>query len=113
MWISNESREPAQTTSPLGSTAKQDQDNRVGAVKVRKFRYLIKSHALMDPSRLDVKRTLPRFANSQAVTPLECSVKVTMQNPELTSQTLIFPSSAVVMIFCPSGEYTKAFIESK
>ena len=61
MWISNESREPAQTTSPLGSTAKQDQDNRVGAVKVRKFRYLIKSHALMDPSRLDCEKDVASF----------------------------------------------------
>src|ERR1700733_7288970 len=96
--------EPAQTTSPVGSTAKQENERRVGAVKVRKFRYLIRSQALIDPSRLDVKSTLPCLANSHAVTPLVCSVKVTMQNPDLTSHTLILPSSAVVTIFCPSGE---------
>src|ERR1700753_2763445 len=101
--MSKESREPAQTTSPDGSTAKQEKDRRVGAVNVRKFRYRMRSHALTEPSKLAVKSTFPFFANSQAVTPLVCSVKVTIQNPDLTSQTFIFPSSAVVIIRCPSG----------
>ena len=90
--------DPAQTTSPLGSTANEEKDNLVGAVNVLKFRYRIKSHALTEPSKLAVNKTFPLLANSQAVTPLVCSVKVTMQNPEFTSQTLIFPSSAVVMM---------------
>lgn len=83
IWISNESREAAQTTSPLGSTARQEKDKRDGAVKVLKFRYLIKSQALIDPSRLEVKNTLfPFVANSQPVTPEECSVNVAAWNPD-------------------------------
>src|SRR5690349_17980452 len=104
MRTSKESRDPAATTSPLGSTAMQENDSLLGAVNVLKFLYLIRSHALTEPSRLDVKRTLPFFANSHAVTPLVCSVNVTMQNPDSTSHTLIFPSSATVTIFRPSGE---------
>src|SRR5688572_13191827 len=111
--MSKESREPAATTSPLGSTAMQENDNLVGAVNVRKFRKRIKSHARIDPSRLEVKSTLPFFANSHPVTPLVCSVKVTMQNPDSMSHTLILPSSAVVTMRRPSGEYTREFIESK
>ena len=91
-------------TSPLGSTAILENDNLVGAVKVLKFRYLIRSHALMEPSKLAVNKTFPLFANSQAVTPLVCSVKVTIQKPDWTSQTLILPSSAVVIMRWPSGE---------
>jgi hypothetical protein len=94
--MSNESKEPAQTTSPLGSTAKEEKESRDGAVNVRKFRYLVRSHALTEPSRLAVKRTFPLFANWHAVTPLLCSVKVAIQKPELISHTLTLPSSAVV-----------------
>ena len=36
--MSKLSREPAQITSPLGSTAREEKERRVGAVKVRKFR---------------------------------------------------------------------------
>jgi hypothetical protein len=111
--MSKESMEPAHTTSPLGSTANDENDNLDGAVNVRKFRYLIKSQALTEPSRLAVNRTFPRLANSQADTPPMCSVNVTTQKPELTSQTLILPSSAAVMMRWPSGEYAIVFIESK
>ncbi len=104
MCTSKESSEPAQTTSPLGSTATDEKDSLVGAVKVLKLRYRIRSQARIEPSKLAVNRTLPLLANSQAVTPLVCSVKVTTQKPDFTSQTFILPSSAVVMIRCPSGE---------
>src|SRR5689334_1610397 len=96
--MSNESMEPAHTTSPLGSTASDEKDSLEGAVKVRKLRYLIRSHALTEPSKLAVNSTLPLLANSHAETPPRCSVKVTMQKPELTSHTLILPSSAAVMM---------------
>src|SRR3569833_2042435 len=104
MWMSNESRDPAATTSPLGSTAMHENESLVGAVKVLKLRYRMRSHARMDPSKLEVKRTFPFLANSQPVTPLVCSVKVTMQKPDSISHTLILPSSAVVMMRWPSGE---------
>ena len=85
----------------------------LGAVNVRKQRYLMRSNARTLPSNDAVNKTLPLFANSQAVTPEVCSVKVTMQKPLAASHTLILPSSAQVMILSPEGEYVSALRLSK
>jgi len=112
-WMSKLSRLPAHTISPLGSTASVENCNLLVAVKVRKLRYRTRSQARTLPSRDAVNKTLPRFANSQAVTPDVCSVKVIMQKLDVASQTLILPSSAVVITRWPSGEYVNEFMASK
>ena len=58
--------------------ARQEKDNRVGAVNVRKFRYLSISQARTEPSRDEVKRIFPLLEYADAVTAEVCSVKVAM-----------------------------------
>ena len=58
--IENGSKDPAQITSPLESTASESNWQGVGVVKVRKFRYRIKSYARTVPSNEDEKITVKR-----------------------------------------------------
>ncbi|KAH3665461.1 hypothetical protein OGAPHI_003645 [Ogataea philodendri] len=112
-WMLKSSKEPAHTMSPLGSTAKQLNCNRFVDVNTRKFLYRIRSHARTVPSSDDENITWPFLAKTTCVTAEMCSSNVARQNPETTSQILIFPSSDAVTIRPPSGEYARQFIASK
>lgn len=125
--ILNGSNDPAQTTEPVDSTAKEVNWHGFGEVMVRKFRYLIKSWALTVPSREDDKMTRPAPwpANFTPVTGAVWALKVIKQNPveEFHSFTskgwdnhnylnpILIPlaSSPPVAIYCPSFEKSIEF----
>ena len=111
--MSKESCDAAATTSAEGSMANDENDNRVGAVKVLKLRYLSISHARIEPSRDAVKSILPRLEYLEAVTAEVCSVNVAMWKPDEISQILMRPSSAPVIILAESGEYDSVVMVSR
>ncbi|KAH3679328.1 hypothetical protein WICMUC_001068 [Wickerhamomyces mucosus] len=104
MFLETVSKDEAQITSPLGSTAKALYLILSVETKVLKLRYLIRSQALTVPSNEEENITCPFLANFTAVTAEVCSSKVARQNPETISQILILPSSDAVTILEPSGE---------
>lgn len=86
--ISKESWAPAPTSSPLTSTAREENCAGRGDVNVRKFRYLCRSNARTVPSREALTMTKPLVVKVTLVMLLVCSVKVTKQRPLLVFHTL-------------------------
>ena len=84
---SNESKVPAQITSPLWSEAKETNCLEEGVVNVLKFRYRNKSQARTVPSRDALNRQLLLDIKCNAVTAFVCSENVTKQKPEETVHT--------------------------
>ena len=82
-----ESREPAQITSPLLSVVSEENWVGSGVVKVRKFLYLIKSHARTVPSNDALRTALFPGRKCTAVIEFVCSAKVTKQKPEVAFHT--------------------------
>ena len=90
---------PAQTISPVGSTASDTNWQGSGEVMTRKFRYRIRSNARTVPSSDALSNAWPDGKNATAETGALCSANVTKHEPVDADHTFTLWSSAAVAAY--------------